>query len=278
MDLGSEVRFGDRLLRLQLSELRSVIEDRSRHQRVSVAVVDFDMPKMTGVEFCRAIRDLPVKTILLTGKAGLETAIAAFNEGVIDCFLQKQDQSVTDALRREIKRLQDEYFAEISAPINSALALQKPSFFADPSFVELFKEVAEKNGVVEHYVCASPPGVMMRDAEGNEFFLLDFRRRRVKTQCETAESYSAPADMVQLLRTRKAHAWFPTQEGLYHPDYRGQLGALHLAGAGAAGLGRVELQLHPPREPCGRARFAANAPKNKGTGTSPPNVLGGDFC
>ena len=39
-----------------------------------------------------------------TGKAGLETAISAFNEGVIDCFLQKQDANVSIALRREIKR------------------------------------------------------------------------------------------------------------------------------------------------------------------------------
>jgi CheY-like chemotaxis protein len=60
MDLGSDSRHGDRLLRLQLSELRSMVDDRSRHQRVSVAVVDYDMPKMTGVEFCRAIHDLPV--------------------------------------------------------------------------------------------------------------------------------------------------------------------------------------------------------------------------
>jgi CheY-like chemotaxis protein len=219
MDLGSEARFGDRLLRLQLSELRSVIDDRARQQRVSVAIVDYDMPKMTGVEFCRAIRDLPVRTILLTGKAGLETAIAAFNEGVIDCFLQKQDASVTVALRREIKRLQDEYFVEIAAPINNALALQKPCFFADPSFIELLGEVMEKNGIIEHYVCAAPPGVMMRDADGNESFLLVSDVQTLNSQCEAAETHSAPADMVQLLRTRKAHAWFPTQEGLYHPDY-----------------------------------------------------------
>jgi hypothetical protein len=41
----------------------------------------------------------------------------------------------------------------------------------------------------------------------------------VNNQCEAAETQQAPADMVQLLRTRKAQAWFPTQEGLYHPDY-----------------------------------------------------------
>lgn len=219
---GSDIHFGDLLLRLQLSELRSIIDDEAREQRVSVAIVDYDMPKMTGVEFSRAIRDLPVKIILLTGKAGLETAIGAFNEGVIDCFLQKQDSGVTYALRREIKRLQEEYFSEISAPIESALALQKPSFFDDPTFLELFKEVTEKNSIVEHYICAAPPGVMMRDAEGNESFLLVSDTEGANVQCEAAESHGAPEDMVQLLRTRKAHAWFPTQSGLYHPDYRAE--------------------------------------------------------
>ncbi|MGZ5919106.1 MAG: response regulator, partial [Hyphomicrobium sp.] len=196
-----------------------MIEDRSRHQRVSVAVVDFDMPKMTGVEFCRAIRGLPVKTILLTGKAGLETAIAAFNEGVIDCFLQKQDSNVSATLRREIKRLQVEYFEEISDPIKRALELRQPSFFSDASFAKLFKEVSEANGVVEHYVCANPPGVMMRDAEGVESFLLISDLDSAKSQCEIAEIQSAPADMVELMRSRQVHAWFPTQEGFYHPDF-----------------------------------------------------------
>ena len=219
MSLGSEGRHGDRLLRLQLSELRSMVDDEARHQRVSVAVVDFDMPKMSGVEFCRAIRDLPVKTILLTGKAGLETAIAAFNEGVIDCFLQKQDAHVSVALRREIKRLQADYFEEISDPIKCALALQRPSFFADPCFLELFKEVSESNRVSEHYVCASPPGIMMRDVEGNESFLLISDVEFAKSRCEVAENRSAPPDLLQLLRTGKAQAWFPTQEGDYHPDF-----------------------------------------------------------
>lgn len=220
MAAGSEMHFGDLLLRLKLSELRSIIDDETREQRVSVAIVDYDMPKMTGVEFSRAIRDLPVKIILLTGKAGLETAISAFNEGVIDCFLQKQDSGVTYALRREIKRLQEEYFAEISGPILSALALQKPSFFDDPTFLELFRELADKNNIVEHYICAAPPGVMMRDADGNESFLLVSDTEDANTQCEAAESNGAPDDMVQLLRTRKAHAWFPTKSGLYHPDYK----------------------------------------------------------
>ncbi|CAN1723286.1 Response regulator [Hyphomicrobium sp. 1Nfss2.1] len=212
-------RFGDLVLKLQLSELQSIIDDRAREQRVSVAVVDYDMPKMTGVEFSRSIRDLPVKVILLTGKAGLETAIGAFNEGVIDCFLQKQDSGVTYALRREIKRLQNQYFAEISAPIQSALALQKPTFFDDPTFIELFRDLSEKHEIVEHYISDAPQGIMMRDAEGNESFLLISDTESAASQCAAAESQGAPDDMVRLLRTRRAHAWFPTNGGHYHPDY-----------------------------------------------------------
>jgi CheY-like chemotaxis protein len=219
MDLGTDSRHGDRLLRLQLSELRSMVDDQARHQRISLAVVDFDMPKMTGVEFCRAIRDLPVKTVLLTGKAGLETAISAFNEGVIDCFLQKQDSNVSLSLRKEINRLQESYFSDISDPIRCALALQKSCFISDPSFIRLFQEISKTNNVVEHYVCAAPPGVMMRDDDGNEFFLLVSDTDTVKTRCQAAESQQAPPDMVQLLRTGKAQAWFPTNEGYYHPDF-----------------------------------------------------------
>jgi CheY-like chemotaxis protein len=219
MDFPELSRVGDRLLRLQLSELRSMADDRSRHQRISVAIVDFDMPKMTGVEFCRAIRDLPVKTILLTGKAGLETAISAFNEGVIDCFLQKQDMNVSVALRREIKRLQEQYFEKISEPIKCALALERPSFVSDPNFVSLFDEIVESNAIVEYFVCACPPGIMMRDADGSESFLLVSDLESVRSRCEIAEDRSAPSDKVKLLRTGEMQAWFPTPEGIYHADF-----------------------------------------------------------
>jgi hypothetical protein len=145
--------------------------------------------------------------------------MAASNEGTMDCFRKKQDSDVSGVLRHEIRRLQGTYFADISNPIRCALALQNPSFFTDPGFIELFDEISKNNGIVEYYVCASPPGMMMRDAEGTELFLLISDLDTVNSQCEVAEHESAPADMVQLLRTGKAQAWFPTQEGFYHPNF-----------------------------------------------------------
>jgi CheY-like chemotaxis protein len=259
LDLNKDGPQGDLLLRLQLSELRLLMDDETRAQRISVAVVDFDMPKMTGVEFCRAIRDLPVKTILLTGKAGLETAIAAFNEGVIDCFLQKQDANVSSALRREIKRLQEEYFEDISNPIKCALALQRTHFGEDPSFMELFKDVCDSNAIIEHAICASPPGVMMRDEDGNEFFLLVSDVESANDRYEAAEKSKAPADLLQLLRTGKSQAWFPTRDGTYHADYETNWNryiwpAQLLPGSGAWSYSVIRHE--PPAEPPLRARSA----------------------
>lgn len=216
---GPERPHGDILLHLQFSALQAIIDDSTRQQRVSVAIVDYDMPKMSGVEFCRAIRHLPIKIILLTGKAGLETAISAFNEGLIDCFLQKQDPGVTHALRREIRRLQTQYFEEISAPIKSALALQKSLPLDDPIVLQVFKNISEDKGIVEHYICDSPPGITMRDADGNEFFLLICDSDAAEVQCNAAEAQGAPEEMLQLLRARKANSWFPTEAGHYHPNY-----------------------------------------------------------
>lgn len=218
-ELGWEASSGDQLLRLQVSQIRSMIADQSRYERISVAVVDFDMPKMTGVQFCRAMRDLPVKTILLTGKAGLETAINAFNERVIDCFLQKQDPNVSVALRGEIRRLQSDYFHKVSCPLNSALSLQDSKFLSDRKFVELFEEFRRNHGVVEHYVCAAPPGILMFDNQKNPLFLLVSDPDMAMSHAEVAEAQNAPADLLQLLKTRKAMAWFPTKDGYYDPRF-----------------------------------------------------------
>ena len=60
----------DPVIRLPASRIAAMARDPARFSRVSVVVVDFAMPSMTGVELLKQIKHLPVKKVLLTGKAG----------------------------------------------------------------------------------------------------------------------------------------------------------------------------------------------------------------
>lgn len=208
---------GDALLRADVSGLRSIIDDPGREMRVSVAVVDYDMPQMNGLEFCRSIRQLPVKKILLTGKAGLEVAVEAFNEGLIDCFLQKQVDNVSDALRMAIRRLQKLYFSTVSRPISNALEICG-SWFGDPAARALLRSTFEANAV-EYCMSTTPPGVIMRDRGGKEMFMLITDHRELAAQIATAEARGAPSEFLDQLIGGKTQAWFPTNDGRYTADY-----------------------------------------------------------
>jgi signal transduction histidine kinase/DNA-binding NarL/FixJ family response regulator len=61
------------------------------HIRPDVVVSDFNMPELTGIEFLKRVKDRfpTVETILLTGYADKENAIAAINEVGIYRYLEK---------------------------------------------------------------------------------------------------------------------------------------------------------------------------------------------
>ena len=72
------------LIHLDLSLIEREISNPDRFRAVSVVVVDYDMPGLDGLEFCRRIEDPHVRKILFTGVADEKVAVAAFNDGLID--------------------------------------------------------------------------------------------------------------------------------------------------------------------------------------------------
>ena len=79
-----EHSFDHHVIDLNMSRIhREVFNDR-RFERYSVVVVDYDMPEIDGLEFCRKLEHFPLRKVLLTGKADEKLAVQAFNEGIID--------------------------------------------------------------------------------------------------------------------------------------------------------------------------------------------------
>ena len=209
----------DPVIRLPASRIAAVARDPARFSRISVVVVDFAMPSMTGVEFLQKIKHLPVKKVLLTGKAGNSTAVAAFNEGLINLFLVKQDPDLPDKLKRIIRELQHGYFKDITTPLGPIAKLEDMAFLDDPRIASWYHKLAQRIRSVEHYLLPSPPGLMLVDEAGQVAIAWINNQDRMRAQLEIAIEAGAPAALVKELRAGNVILTCPTPTGFYKEQH-----------------------------------------------------------
>lgn len=132
-------------LHLNTVNLDEEIKNRRRFSEVSVAVVDYDLGGINGLELCEKYRDYGLKTILLTGVAGEHEAIAAFYQGVIDFFVPKSAPVAVKMLNEGIRKLQKAYFQETLSLLTAALAVAESGFLRDPGLADFSTRFVLKN-------------------------------------------------------------------------------------------------------------------------------------
>ena len=108
-----EHSFDHHVIDLNMANVHLEVFNEHRFERYSVAVVDYDMPEMNGLDLCRRLAHAPVRKVLLTGKADEKVAVEAFNEGIIDRFILKQSPDAMTRLQDTIRELQAQYFRDI---------------------------------------------------------------------------------------------------------------------------------------------------------------------
>lgn len=209
----------DPVVRLPASRIAAMARDPARFSRFSVAIIDFSMPSMTGVELCRKIKHLPVKKVLLTGKTGDSTAVAAFNEGLINLFLVKHDPDLPAKLRRIIRELQYGYFKDLTAPLEPIAKLEDTAFLDDPGIASWYHKFSESFRAVEHYLLLSPPGLMLADEAGQVAIAWISNQDRMRAQLEIAIEEGAPEALVDELRAGGVILACPTQGGFYEQKH-----------------------------------------------------------
>lgn len=206
----------DRTVTLKSSRLSRRIYEPERFTEVSVAIVDYDLPEMDGLEVCRQLRNLPVKTLMLTGKADAQLGASALNDGLIDGFLLKSEACIAERIETTVRRLQTAYFANVTMPLRTLMVLERPSLLSDPAFESYAHAVLDRVGAVEYYLSANPPGLLMAREDGSLAFLLMQDEAALLSQWEMAVDCGlAPASLIERLTTRDCQPWFPTECGFY---------------------------------------------------------------
>lgn len=171
----------------------------NRFSRISVAMVDYAMPQMNGLEFCRRIENPYIKKILFTGVATEADAVDAFNQGVIDRYIRKSEHQVYDNLNRTIRELQYAHIRDAFVAAGEVFDVDKPSLLSDPAIASLVQTLLAEHGFVEYYLCANPWGFLMVDGDGRLHRLVLHTRTNLKQEAQRARFAGAPKDCVDAL-------------------------------------------------------------------------------
>lgn len=206
------------LMALDIDAIARTMHDPARFAEVSVVVVDQAMPEMDGLDFCRQLDNPYLGKVLLTGRADDETAIEAFNSGLIDRFIRKNDPRAMEKLQQAILALQQRYFERAGQFVSEAMALGDVHFLRDPVFVPVLREVVARFPAVECYLHVNPTGLLLIDPDGEGRFLLIQTDDDLRTHYEIASDLGAPLDVLAALRDGTALPWFASRDGYYSDE------------------------------------------------------------
>ena len=209
------------LIHIDLHALEREIKEIERFRRISVLLIDYAMPTMTGLQFCELVADRDIKCALLTGVADEKTAVAAFNDGLIDRYIPKAGLTSTEGILPHIESLKQDYFDQYSRRLTSNLDLDPPRFMTDLAVREVFEQILRQERIIEYFMVSQPYGYLMLRADGSmlRFMVMDEDERAKSIQF--AQQNNAPMDIIAQLTASKYIGYFSEDPADYlgHEPY-----------------------------------------------------------
>ena len=173
----------------------------NRFSQISIAMVDYAMPQMNGLEFCRQIRNPHIKKILFTGVATEVEAVDAFNKGVIDRFIRKSEHNVYEQLNHTIRELQHAHILDTFSAASDVFDVRVPELLREDAVEALLKNLRARYEFVEYYMADEPAGFLLVDGDGGIYRLVIVDAEQQQRQVERAEAGGAPQECLKLLST-----------------------------------------------------------------------------
>lgn len=193
---------------IDIASIHKEIYSPDRFNEISVIVVDYAMPKMSGIEFSTQLRtelaNTPIKILMLTGQASHELGVEALNDGIIDRFIIKStNENFQNKLNHAIADLQLRYFIEISKPIMQNIASNKHSCLNDPDFINFFHELLQQNKITEYYLVNDSGCFLLLDISGNISWLAVKSEEDMENFYDCVIANEGPKNIAKSLKNRE---------------------------------------------------------------------------
>ncbi|MBN8828966.1 MAG: response regulator [Sphingobacteriia bacterium] len=182
---------------LDQEEVFERLSNPDRFSNISMLVIDYQMKTLNGLELLKKIKNKNLKKVLLTGVADEVIANKAFNEGLIDNYIKKQD---TDGLKKLIQLI-DQYnssYYNLELPGQDETPLAE--IFYNSCYKKLADEILNKEQIVEYYLIDNKGSLLLFDAKGNGSALLITNESEIKHDIKFMEEEEYPENIVNELK------------------------------------------------------------------------------
>lgn len=184
---------------------------RQRSERVNdigVIIIDYNMPGMTGIDFCRELKELPIKKILLTGEANNQLAVTAFNEGIIDCFIRKDSITLVHDIKFYLNILTQQYFIDNTKHLLKHLETDNLLPVSDPAFITFFHEWCNTHKIREFYLIDQNANFLLIDENNQQSYFITHTDRTLANFIELHEENSEAENFVTAVKSRTIIPFF----------------------------------------------------------------------
>lgn len=162
---------------------------------------------MDGLTLAKKLADKPFKKILLTGQGGDALAVSAFNQGLIDYYIHKDDLDLQNKLRETLWQLQQQYFIDMSKKTIDLLRKNTP-IFADESVVNFFHDKLNTVGMKEYYLLDLHGSYFLKDNQQEDKHLLLHSDSYIDMIAAHAQGDNAIPRVVQHIQEKTAFPYF----------------------------------------------------------------------
>lgn len=197
-----EEEFETYRIAVNVSDIHKMVYNDARFDQISTVIIDYNMPGMNGLEFCRQIQNTSIKKILLTGEADETVVIEAFNKGLIDAYIRKHQDNFYPVIQETLEKCQESYFLDFSKKIETIFDPedQKKAASCSEKFKNYFKNVTQIYKIKEFYLLERTGSFLCFDEEGNHGVLSAQTRESVELLLDSQEAATANPKIIKSLK------------------------------------------------------------------------------
>lgn len=192
---------------IPIKKLRSIIANSFAHD-ISVILVDYHMPNMTGIDFLNQTINYPFKKILITGEQDYAIGIDALNSGLIDAYIRKDDPDLLNKLTTLINTLEWKYFTDLSA---SAYHFSEFDYLANSGLLEKFQQYILENKITAFFLENKDGNFSGFNSNGEKNFVVR-SKKQLQELAILAEEDGASKEIIRHLMCAEVTPYFGNKQ------------------------------------------------------------------